>query len=98
MDRDEIRADVEQGISNVIECARTVESYFLKKRQEISAQKPELQIKDDSNELRLEMMRKDELLKKNYEKISHWQNILSDVQAAGISNSFQTTSSFQYQM
>ncbi|XP_021948880.1 basic salivary proline-rich protein 1 isoform X1 [Folsomia candida] len=83
VDRDEIRADVEQGISNVIECARTVESYFLKKRQEISAQKPELQIKDDSNELRLEMMRKDELLKKNYEKISHWQNILSDVQAAG---------------
>lgn len=83
MDKDEIRADVEQGLLNVISSARTVEAYFLKKRLEIAAQKPELQIKDDSNELRLEVMRKDELLKKNFEKITHWQSILNDVQSTG---------------
>lgn len=34
------------------------------------------------SELRLEMMRKDELLKKNYEKMAHWQNILADLQSS----------------
>jgi len=92
VDRDEIRVDVEQGIFNVIESARTMEAYFLKKRLEISSQKPELLIKDDANELRLELIRKDELLKKNYEKINHWQSILSDVQGvtAGLFNELNT--------
>lgn len=82
VDKDEIRVDVEQGIQNVIECARGVESYFLKKKLEIVALKPELQIKDDIVELRTELLRKDELLKRNYEKINHWMSILSEVQAA----------------
>jgi hypothetical protein len=82
VDKHEIRADVEQGISNVLQNARAMESYFLKKRLEIATQKPELLIKDELNELKMESMRKDELLKKNYEKINHWQSILSDVQSA----------------
>jgi mediator of RNA polymerase II transcription subunit 28 len=94
LDRDEIRVDVEQGIQGVIESARSMESYFLKKRLEIAAQKPELLIKDDANELRLELIRKDELLKKNYEKISHWQSILSDVQAATAGNDFYFIGAF----
>jgi mediator of RNA polymerase II transcription subunit 28 len=94
LDRDEIRVDVEQGIQGVIESARSMESYFLKKRLEIAAQKPELLIKDDANELRLELIRKDELLKKNYEKISHWQSILSDVQAATAGNDFYLAGAF----
>jgi mediator of RNA polymerase II transcription subunit 28 len=94
LDRDEIRVDVEQGIQGVIESARSMESYFLKKRLEIAAQKPELLIKDDANELRLELIRKDELLKKNYEKISHWQSILSDVQAATAGNDFYLIDAF----
>lgn len=80
VDKDEIRVDVDQGLQNLIENARMMESYFLKKRLEIGMLKPELLVKDDSNELRLELIRKDDLLKKNYEKINHWQSILSDVQ------------------
>jgi hypothetical protein len=80
VDRDEIRVDVEEGLTNFMEKARTMESYFLKKRLEIASQKPELLIRDELNELKMESMRKDELLKKNHEKIAHWQAILSDVQ------------------
>lgn len=64
-----------------------MEGYFLKKRLEIAAQKPELIIKDDASELRFELYRKDELLKKNHEKINYWQSILADLQAAGTQQS-----------
>jgi len=83
VDKDEIRVDADQGISNFIEQARSMDGYFLKKRLEIAAQKPELIVKDDASELRIELFRKDELLKKNYEKINHWQSILADLQSAG---------------
>lgn len=81
MDKDEIRIDAEQGITNFIDQARAMEGYFLKKRLEIGSQKPELVIKDDASELKYELYRKDELLKKNYEKINYWQSILADLQS-----------------
>lgn len=81
VDKDEIRIDAEQGIVNFVDQARSMEGYFLKKRLEIAAQKPELVVKDDASELRFELLRKDELLKKNYDKISHWQTILADLQS-----------------
>ncbi|ODN01655.1 Mediator of RNA polymerase II transcription subunit 28 [Orchesella cincta] len=87
VDKDEIRVDVEQGLLNFVDQARSMEGYFLKKRLEIAAQKPELIIKDDASELRFEMVRKDELLKKNYEKINVWQSILADLQSAGAQQS-----------
>ncbi|CAL8074561.1 unnamed protein product [Orchesella dallaii] len=87
VDKDEIRVDVEQGITNFVEQARSMEGYFLKKRLEIAAQKPELIIKDDASELRYELVRKEDLLKKNYEKINFWQSILADLQSAGTQQS-----------
>jgi hypothetical protein len=34
----------------------------------------------DTNELRLELVRKEELIKRHYEKIAVWQNLLADLQ------------------
>jgi len=69
-----------------MERARAVEAYFLKKRLHIAHLKPELVLKDETNELRLELMRKDELLKKNYDRIGQWQSILADVQSGNASS------------
>ncbi len=81
LDHDELRVDTEHALQELMEKAHAMEGYFLKKRLHIAHLKPELVLKDDTNELRLELMRKDELLKKNYEKINQWQNILADVQS-----------------
>lgn len=37
----------------------------------------------DINDLRLELMRKDDLIKRHYEKITMWQNLLADLQSQG---------------
>lgn len=62
----------------MIDAARHMECYFLKKRLEIAKEKPELIVKDDTNELRSELVRKDELLKKNFEKMNYWLSILAE--------------------
>ena len=81
LDHDELRVDTEHAIQDLMEQAHMMEGYFLKKRLHIAHLKPELVLKDDTSELRLELMRKDELLKKNYDKMSQWQSILADVQS-----------------
>ena len=81
LDHDELRVDTEHAIEDLMNEAHAMEVYFLKKRLHIAHLKPELVLKDDTNELRLELMRKDELLKKNYEKTNQWQSVLADVQS-----------------
>lgn len=57
-----------------------MEAFFLQKRFLLSALKPENVVKEDINELRLELARKEELLKRHYDKIAVWQNLLADLQ------------------
>uniref|UniRef100_S4PGG0 Mediator of RNA polymerase II transcription subunit 28 n=5 Tax=Pararge aegeria TaxID=116150 RepID=S4PGG0_9NEOP len=57
-----------------------MEAFFLQKRFLLSAMKPELLVKEDNNELKCELQRKEELLARHYEKISQWQNLLADLQ------------------
>jgi len=81
LDSDEIKIDADQAIQNLVESAQGMEAYFLKKKLHIAQEKPELILKDECNDLRAELFRKDELLKKNHEKLGHWQAILSDLQS-----------------
>ena len=37
-------------------------------------------LKEDTVELKAELVRKDELIKKHYDKLGHWQTMLADVQ------------------
>ncbi|XP_018328389.1 mediator of RNA polymerase II transcription subunit 28 [Agrilus planipennis] len=79
-DKDDIRTEVEQTTLRFIDLARQMEAFFLQKRFLLSALKPEMVVKEDINELRLELARKDELLKRHYDKIIVWQNLLGDLQ------------------
>lgn len=80
-DKDEIVVEVEQTLLRFIDLARQMEAFFLQKRFLLSALKPEMNVKEDISELRLELARKEELLKRHYEKISVWQNLLADLQS-----------------
>lgn len=57
-----------------------MEAFFIQKRFLLSALKPELMLKEENLDLRYEINRKDELIKKHYERIEHWKNMLSEQQ------------------
>ena len=42
--------------------------------------KPEMVLKEDSDEMKRELIRKDELIKRHYEKLGDWQALLQDMQ------------------
>lgn len=80
-DKDEIAVEVDHTLLRFIDLARQMEAFFLQKRFLLSALKPEMNVKEDISELRLELARKEELLKRHYEKIAVWQNLLADLQS-----------------
>ncbi|XP_063977868.1 mediator of RNA polymerase II transcription subunit 28-like [Diachasmimorpha longicaudata] len=80
VDKDEARMEVEQVTLRFIDLARQMEAFFLQKRFLLSALKPELVVKEDINDLKLELTRKDDLIKRHYEKIALWQHLLADLQ------------------
>ena len=47
--------------------------------------KPEMILKEDSDEMKRELLRKDELIKKHYEKLGDWQSLLQDMQGSSTS-------------
>lgn len=78
--KDDVTVEVEQTTLRFIDLARQMEAFFLQKRFLLSALKPEMVVKEDISELRLELARKEELLKRHYDKIAVWQNLLADLQ------------------
>ncbi|XP_011302995.1 mediator of RNA polymerase II transcription subunit 28 isoform X2 [Fopius arisanus] len=80
VDKDEARMEVEQVTLRFIDLARQMEAFFLQKRFLLSALKPELVVKEDINDLKVELTRKDDLIKRHYDKIALWQNLLADLQ------------------
>lgn len=80
VDKEEARGEVEQGTLRFIDLARQMEAFFLQKRFLLSALKPELVVKEDINDLRIELARKEDLIKRHYEKIAVWQSLLADLQ------------------
>ena len=80
VDKEEVKGEVEQVTLRFIDLARQVEAFFLQRRFLLSALKPELVLKEDISDLRNELMRKEELIKRHYDKIAIWQNLLADLQ------------------
>jgi hypothetical protein len=56
--------------------ARQLEMSFIQKQFLVHAHKPELILKEDSSDLRAEVQKKDELIRRHYKKLSHWQAML----------------------
>lgn len=78
-EKDEIRLDVEQTMK-FIDLARQMETFFIQKRFLLSSLKPELLLKEENVDLRHEISRKDELIRKHFEKIERWKQLLADQQ------------------
>ncbi|KAK8404425.1 hypothetical protein O3P69_007604 [Scylla paramamosain] len=88
INQDELRTNAETSGQRFLDLARQMEAFFLQKRYLLSIQKPELILSEDIIEMRNELARKDELLKKHAEKLNEWQGLLSSMQTRlGTSNS-----------
>ncbi|CAG5057123.1 unnamed protein product [Parnassius apollo] len=85
VEKEEVKVEVERFIDH----ARQMEAFFLQKRFLLSAMKPELLVKEDNNELKCELQRKDELLRRHYDKVSQWHSLLADLQGHTVYNKCQ---------
>lgn len=79
-DKDEIKLEVDLTTMKFIDLARQMEAFFLQKRFLLSALKPELLLKEENLDLKHEITRKEELIRKHYEKIDEWKSLLQDQQ------------------
>lgn len=78
----EIGLEVDQTTLKFIDLARQMEAFFIQKRFLLSALRPELVLKEENFDLRFEITRKDDLIKKHYDRIENWRLMLSDHQQA----------------
>ena len=67
-----LKAELDAKITKFTDLARQMETFFLQKQFLVYAHKPELHLKDESTELRQEIQRKDEIIKKHNERLANW--------------------------
>lgn len=80
VEKDEIGMEVDLTSMKFIDLARQMEAFFIQKRFSLSVLKPSLVLEEENSDLRWEIKRKDEMIKKHYESIERWKNMLSDTQ------------------
>ena len=68
----------EEKVGKFIDLARDLETFFMQKRQLIHAHKPELILKEETSELKQELLKKDELIRRHFDKLAQWQELLKD--------------------
>jgi len=71
---------IDERIVHFTDLARQLETYFIQKRFLCYNYKPEIGLKEDTVELKAELVRKDELIRKHYDRLQSWQAGLADVQ------------------
>ncbi|KAA0186589.1 hypothetical protein HAZT_HAZT004733 [Hyalella azteca] len=79
VEESELRTNAEANTAHFIEMGRAMQAFFLQKRFQLAAQKPELVMMEDAAELRGELVRKDELIKKQSEKLVEWQATIASM-------------------
>ncbi|XP_014237644.1 mediator of RNA polymerase II transcription subunit 28 [Trichogramma pretiosum] len=79
LDKDESKLEVDQVFFRFIDMARQVEAFFLQRRFLLSVLKPELPIKEEIMDLKTEIFRKEEMIKKHHDKVVVWQNLLAEM-------------------
>jgi hypothetical protein len=73
----------EEKIVKFMALARQLETFFLQKRLLIHSHRPEAILREDSSELKSELLKKDELVRAHYDKLTQWQAMLQDMQQQG---------------
>ncbi|KAI8519995.1 Mediator of RNA polymerase II transcription subunit 28 [Branchiostoma belcheri] len=83
VEQDEIKTSVEQNVQKFLDTAKQIECFFLQRRLLLSSQRPEQILKEDIQELRTELQRKEALIQKHQQKIAQWQTVLADIRGLG---------------
>ncbi|EDW44994.1 mediator of RNA polymerase II transcription subunit 28 [Drosophila sechellia] len=78
--KEEIDLEVQKTTNRFIDVARQMEAFFLQKRFLVSTLKPYMLIKDENQDLSIEIQRKEALLQKHYNRLEEWKACLSDIQ------------------
>lgn len=78
--REEIDFEAQKTINRFMDVARQMEAFFLQKRFQVSTLKPDQLLKDENQDLRIEIQRKEALLNKHYSRLEEWKACLSDMQ------------------
>lgn len=78
VEKDEISMEVDLTTMKFIDLARQMEAFFIHKRMLLSALKPHLVLEEENLDLRWEITRKNEMIKKHYDSIERWKNMLSE--------------------
>ncbi|TDG48817.1 hypothetical protein AWZ03_004720 [Drosophila navojoa] len=78
--KEEIELEVQKTTNRFIDVARQMEAFFLQKRFLVSTLKPYMLIKDENQDLSIEIQRKETLLQKHYNRLEEWKACLSDIQ------------------
>lgn len=78
--------EVDLTTMKFIDLARQMEAFFIQKRFLLSVLKPQLVLKEENVDLRWEINRKEEMIKKHYESIERWKTMLSDAQPQHMSH------------
>lgn len=75
-----LKSEIDTKVTKFTDLARQMETFFLQKQFILYAHKPELHLKDESTDLRQEIARKDELIRKHNDKLDQWLKMLQDLQ------------------
>jgi len=78
-----LQEELETKILKMSEVARKLETFFCQKRLLLHSHEPEYNLSDENQELKREILRKDELIRRHSDKLSQWQAMLSGQVQAG---------------
>ncbi|XP_071793610.1 mediator of RNA polymerase II transcription subunit 28-like [Asterias amurensis] len=76
VDQQEIRTGVEHSIQRFLDTAKELENYFLQRQQMLAVTRPELPIKEEIDELKGELQRRELLVEQHKTNVQKWLNML----------------------
>lgn len=77
-DLEEVKTSADQTVQRFLDSAKQMECFFLQKRLFLSVHRPEQMMKEDIDEIKAEIVRKDAVISRFQDKLQQWQGMLSD--------------------
>jgi hypothetical protein len=77
-DPEEVKTTADQTVQRFLDSAKAMECFFLQKRLHFSVHNPDQLVKEDIDDIKIEIQRKDIVIHKFQEKLQMWQRMLSD--------------------
>ncbi|XP_071946938.1 mediator of RNA polymerase II transcription subunit 28-like [Antedon mediterranea] len=71
----EVKTGVEQAVQKFLDVAKEMETFFLQKRLLLSNSHPNQLVREECDDLQVELRRKDVLIQKQMRRLQHWQGV-----------------------